>query len=50
MRMNEGGRVNRLPFFMARAKQEYAAALRGETICSMPLFLQDCISRMSIHV
>lgn len=30
--MNKGGRLNWLPFFMARAKQEYAAALRGETI------------------
>lgn len=48
--MNQGGRLNRLPFFMAGAKQEYAAALRGEIICSMPHFLEDCISRMSIHV
>lgn len=48
--MIKGGRFNGLPFFMARAKQEYAAALRGETLCSMPHFLEDCISRMSIHV
>lgn len=36
--MNKGGRFHRLPFFMAGAKQEYAAALRGETFCSMPTF------------
>lgn len=30
--MNKGGRFDGLPFFIAGAKQEYAAALRGETI------------------
>ena len=48
--MKKGGRFDGLPFFMARGKQEYAAALRGETLCSMPHFLEDCISRMSNNV
>lgn len=39
--MNKGGHLDGLPFFMARAKQEYAAALRGEIMFApYPIFLK----------